>query len=103
MTAVRSGGSWLALFFALAMCRANAQEVLSSDTIAARIVGCWYAGDGTMRGYYCCSNTGAILVRFSGKGREPVESEWSVDNKGVVTIASGKAKTRYLVERLEAD
>lgn len=56
-----------------------------------------------MRGYYCFSNAGTVLVRPSGKGREPIETVWEVDKKGVVTIVSGKSKTRYLVERLESD
>lgn len=82
---------------------ASAQQDLPADSISARLVGCWYAGDGGMRGYYCFSNAGTVLVRFSGKGREPVESTWEVDKKEHVVIASGKSKTVYLVERLEAD
>src|SRR5262245_36527394 len=81
----------------------QAQKDLPADTISARLVGCWYAGDGGMRGYYCFSNSGSVMVRFSGKGREAVESVWSVDKNGLVSIASGKSKTKYLVERLAQD
>lgn len=85
------------------VCAVHAQHDLPADSIAGRLTGCWYAGDGGMRGYYCFSNAGTVLVRFSGKGREPVESTWEVDKKNHVVIASGKSKTVYLVERLEAD
>jgi len=82
---------------------ANAQAHLPVDSIAPRLTGCWYAGDGGMRGYYCFSNSGTVLVRVSGGGRKEVEGLWEVDRKGQVTITSGKSKTRYWVERLETD
>jgi hypothetical protein len=81
----------------------QAQHELSPDSIAAGLTGCWFAGDGGMKGYYCFSNAGTVLVRQSGAGRKEVEGQWEVDKKGQVTIVSGKSKTRYLVERLEAD
>lgn len=81
----------------------HAQRAQPVDSIAAQITGCWYAGDGGMRGQYCFSDAGTVLVRFSGRGREPMETTWEVDDKGVVTIGSGRARTRYLVERLEQD
>jgi hypothetical protein len=94
----------LSLLLSLAaFATASAQNELPRDTIAARLVGCWYAGDGGMRGYYCFSNAGTILVRPSGQGRKELEAIWEVDRKGVVTIDNGTSKTRYLVERLEAD
>ncbi len=82
---------------------ANAQGKVPADSVSTRLVGCWYAGDGGMRGYYCFSNAGTVLVRFSGKGREPIESAWEVDKKGLVVITSGKSKTKYFVERCEQD
>ena len=85
------------------VCAAMAQAEYPVDSIAPNLTGCWYAGDGGMRGHYCFSNAGTVLVRFSGKGREPLESTWEVDRKGLVTISSGRSRTRYLVERLEAD
>jgi hypothetical protein len=94
---------WLLPALLLWAAGATAQAELPADTIAARLTGCWYAGDGGMRGYFCFSNAGTVLVRFSGKGREPLEGTWEVDAKGLVTISSGRSRTRYLVERLEAD
>ena len=82
---------------------AFAQHEVPVDSIAPRLTGCWYAGDGGMRANYCFSNAGSVLVRFSGKGREPVEGQWEVDKKGVITIITGKDKTKYLVERLAPD
>lgn len=87
----------------LACAQAHAQEPVPVDSIAARLTGCWYAGDGGMRGHYCFTDAGTVHVRFSGTGRQPLESSWAVDRKGVVSIGSGRSRTHYLVERLAAD
>lgn len=73
------------------------------DSIALNLSGCWFAGDGGMEGYYCFEPNGYVSVVKKGNGRIKVEGEWGVDHKGVVTITSGKMKTRYLVERLKPD
>jgi hypothetical protein len=82
---------------------AMAQAEYPVDSIAPHLTGCWYAGDGGMEGYYCFEPAGLVSVVKKGNGRIRVEGEWEVDRKGMVTITSGKMKTRYLVERLEAD
>lgn len=80
-----------------------AQSDFPVDSIAPRLTGCWFAGDGGMKGEYCFRATGDVIVRPSGRGRIEIQGLWEVDRKGQVTIHSGKSKTRYLVERLEAD
>jgi hypothetical protein len=92
----------LVLFFTLAAI-VHGQTELPIDSIAPRLVGCWYAGDGGVRGYYCFSVEGTVNIRPSGKGREELNGEWEVDKKGQVTVINGKSRTRYLVERLEGD
>ncbi len=93
----------IGLLFTGVLQRASAQATVPVDSIAPRLTACWYAGDGGMHGYYCFSNSGSVMVRPSGHGRQPVEGQWEVDKKGVVTIISGKMKTHYFVERLEPD
>lgn len=82
----------------------SAQADYPVDSIAPNLIGCWFAGDGGMEGYYCFDPNGHVSVVKKGNGRIKVEGEWEVDTrKGLVTITSGKMKTRYLVERLQPD
>jgi hypothetical protein len=85
------------------VCAAMAQAEYPVDSIAPNLTGCWYAGDGGMEGYYCFYPHGNVSVVKKGNGRIKVDGEWEVDRKGMVTITSGKMKTRYLVERLADD
>lgn len=88
----------------LAGMRLTAQADYPVDSIAPNLTGCWYAGDGGMEGYYCFEPNGHVSVVKKGNGRIKVEGEWEVDlKKGMVTITSGKMRTRYLVERLKPD
>lgn len=84
--------------------RLAAQVDYPLDSIAPNLTGCWFAGDGGMEGYYCFEPNGHVSVVKKGNGRIKVDGEWEVDlKKGMVTITSGKMKTRYLVERLKPD
>lgn len=88
----------------LAGLRLAAQVDYPLDSIAPNLTGCWFAGDGGMEGYYCFEPNGHVSVVKKGNGRIKVDGEWEVDlKKGMVTITSGKMKTRYLVERLKPD
>ena len=92
------------LFLLLCTCVISmAQAEYPVDSIAPNLAGCWYAGDGGMEGYYCFEAHGVVSVVKKGNGRIKVDGEWEVDRKGMVTITSGKMKTRYLVERLKPD
>lgn len=94
----------LAPALALFLCSASmAQRPVPTDSIAPRLTGCWFAGDGGMTGEYCFHGDGRLVITPPGRARTVLERTWSVDDKGEVFVTDGRNKIQYVVEHLAAD
>lgn len=91
--------------FLLSLCGLplSAQTTVPTDSIAPRLSGCWFSGDGGMTAEYCFGTNGDLVISPPGRAREVLQRQWSVTEKGEVMVTNGKNKILYVVEHLAGD